>query len=62
MKYWSLSIKMKLITENDDPEKYNGKFMGLFIVGIVINIVAAVFESFTYLDNYKIFVIANFSL
>ena len=62
MKYWSLSIKIKLISEGDDPDKYNKKSMVLLISGVIINVIAAVTETNLKFERYTGFAVVNFLL
>ena len=44
MKYWTLAYKVKLIKLRKDPDKHNSKFLVIFVVGIILNILCAVFN------------------
>lgn len=44
MKYWTLAYKIKLIKERKDPDKQNHRFFIIFVIGIILNILTAVFN------------------
>jgi len=44
MKYWTLAYKLKLIKEKQDPDQHNNKFMLIFVVGIIFNLLSAIFN------------------
>jgi len=38
MKYWSLSVKLRLMSSNKDPDIHNKKFWIMFLIGIILNL------------------------
>jgi len=46
MKYWSIACRLELITKGENPDKLKQRFSVLNVNGIVLNILAAVGESF----------------
>ena len=44
VKYWTLAYKVKMIKERMNPDKHNNKFMLILVIGIISNILSAIFN------------------
>ena len=48
--------------KGEDPDKHNRQFMAIFIVGAMINILAAITETNLEFEKYNAFAIVNLLL
>lgn len=60
-KYWSLSLKMEIISVNGDPDSLNTLFYIMFYIGLLLNMLAGISYCMTwfYPDDPKLYLTAT---
>jgi hypothetical protein len=51
IKYWSVAVKMELLTQNKDLDTHNKLFYFLFWAGIAINLTGGFLDGFVDLEQ-----------